>query len=343
MFLSGQNQLLCIKCFHELKNAERGQCADIETAYNSSCEVLAQSCKSVQQLLQSLHEAIGNINRMVEQLHSNADKEKADIESLHQSLMEALEQEKMALLDTAEKKQDNKEKALREQLESLNETVPQIQTHLSMCKKFTETANKHELLHLYHDVVGHLDWLLDQPYDLTPVDDSHVETNMKDEFARCLQPLLMDNFTGASPLLVMPRVDFMVSQILSTADFRGRNSPAGLMSSCSSPINGHGSSNRRVSWNMETALQGEGPFAEHCKQFNPVLKKLQQQMIQMKETVQDLHRDLTRRRCQPQKPQLLEVLSECKVVESTLSSHCAMLEHLRSSFEKVTYPCDIKF
>jgi hypothetical protein len=147
----------------------------------------------------------------------------------------------MALLDTAEKKQDNKEKALREQLESLNETVPQIQTHLSMCKKFTETANKHELLHLYHDVVGHLDWLLDQPYDLTPVDDSHVETNMKDEFARqindtlpydrqisnflfcrCLQPLLMDNFTGASPLLVMPRVDFMVSQILSTADFRGR-------------------------------------------------------------------------------------------------------------------------
>ena len=45
---------------------------------------------------------------------------------------------------------------------------------------------------------------------------------------RCLQPLLMDNCTGVSPLLVMPRVDFFVSQILSTADGRGRYGMLGV-------------------------------------------------------------------------------------------------------------------
>ncbi|XP_062505351.1 RING finger protein 207-like isoform X2 [Corticium candelabrum] len=334
MFSSVHSRLLCIKCFNALENSDRYQCVDIETAYHSSCDLLSQSYKSLQQLLQSFREATTSITKMIKELHTNAEKEKEEIETLYQSLMETLEQEKLALLETVEKVKESKEAAFNEQVETLRETVPQIESHISTCQDFTETASKYELLHLCQDVRVHLKWLQHQPYQLAPVDDCQLDTNMKEEFARCLQPLLMDNCTGVSPLLVMPRVDFFVSQILSTADGRGRNSPAGF-TSCTSPVNGHGSQGRRVSWNVGTAaIQGDGPFVEHCRNFNPILKSLQQHMNQMKEKVQDLHQDLTRRRCQPRRLQLSEVQCECKTLETTLSLHCTTLEQLRSPCEK---------
>ncbi|XP_030276580.1 RING finger protein 207 isoform X1 [Sparus aurata] len=330
LFSTENQSMLCIKCFRDMQVESRTHCIDIETAYMQGCEMLDQAVLVVKELQTSAREAIVLLRAMIGEVCLNVEEEESAICTLFNSLQEKLAERKKILLKAAQSQHEEKEKALKEQLSHLTALLPTLQVHLVTCSAFLSSANKFEFLDMGYQLMERLKRIVKLPHRLRPVQSSKINTDYRSEFARCLEPLLLlgprcpPSVSGSSvatrhqsPLSVCCR-----SPSLSEMP---QGSVFGRRPTC----------HRNICTKVLLAEGAETPFTEHCRNYENTYRSFQTEIQNLKDQVQELHRDLTKHHSIINTDKMGEILDRSLHIDSQIAAQYSTVETMRVMFEEV--------
>nr|XP_032619707.1 RING finger protein 207 isoform X4 [Chelonoidis abingdonii] len=341
MFSTEKKSMLCINCFRDMQVESRAHCIDIETAYMQGCEKLDQAVMAVKELQTSMREAIVLLKAMIEEVRNSADEEKTSINSLFSSMQEKLAERKKMLLKAVQSQYEEKEKAFKEQLSHLASLLPTLQVHLVTCSAFLSSANKAEFLDLGYQLMERLQKIVKLPHRLRPTQTSKINTEYRAEFAHCLEPLLLLN----------PRRSVVVSgggigpgisngnmlsggQCSKTLIVPGCSPSCDKMSITGSIVR-KPTMHRYISTKVLLAEGGETPFTEHCRNYENMYRALQTEIQNLKDQVQELHRDLTKHHSLIKTEIMSEILQKSLQMDVQIASEYSSVEMMRSMFEEI--------
>nr|XP_008165362.1 RING finger protein 207 isoform X2 [Chrysemys picta bellii] len=341
MFSTEKKSMLCINCFRDMQVESRAHCIDIETAYMQGCEKLDQAVMAVKELQTSTREAIVLLKAMIEEVRNSADEEKTSINSLFSSMQEKLAERKKMLLKAVQSQYEEKEKAFKEQLSHLASLLPTLQVHLVTCSAFLSSANKAEFLDLGYQLMERLQKIVKLPHRLRPTQTSKINTEYRAEFAHCLEPLLLLN----------PRRSVVVSggtigpgisngNMLSGGQCSKTLIVPGCPPSCdkmsiTGAIVRKPTMHRYISTKVLLAEGGESPFTEHCRNYENMYRTLQTEIQNLKDQVQELHRDLTKHHSLIKTEIMSEILQKSLQMDVQIASEYSSVEMMRSMFEEI--------
>ncbi|XP_033938796.1 RING finger protein 207 isoform X1 [Pseudochaenichthys georgianus] len=331
LFSTENKSMLCIKCFRDMQVESRTHCIDIETAYVQGCEMLDQAVLVVKELQTSAREAIILLRAMIGEVCLNVEEEESAICSLFNSLQEKLAERKKILLKAAQSQHEEKEKALKEQLSHLTALLPTLQVHLVTCSAFLSSANTFEFLDMGYQLMERLKRIAKLPHRLRPVQSSKINTDYRIEFARCLEPLLLlgqrcpPSVSGSisvaarhqSPLSVCCRSPSLSEMPL--------GSVCGRRPTC----------HRNICTKVLLAEGRETPFTEHCRNYENTYRTLQTEIQNLKDQVQELHRDLTKHHSIINTEKMGEIMERSLNIDSQIASQHSTVETMRVMFEEI--------
>nr|XP_058895384.1 RING finger protein 207 isoform X2 [Kogia breviceps] len=349
MFSTDKKSLLCIRCFRDMQGQSRAHCVDLESAYVQGCERLQQAMLAVKALQTATREAIALLQAMVDEVRRSAADEEAAIHALFGSMQDKLAERKALLLQAVQSQYEEKDKAFKEQLSHLATLLPTLQVHLVICSSFLSLANKAEFLDLGYELVERLQGIVTRPHRLRPAQSSKIASDHRAEFARCLEPLL----------LLGPRRAAGAGG--GTSTLAGGSGPKVLMGpSCPSPVGKMLGSpvqkptlHRSISTKVLLAEGDDSPFTEHCRHFEnayrvrgpgtcqlgkapPLLtKRLQAEMQNLKDQVQELHRDLTKHHSLIKAEIMGDILHKSLQVDTQIALEYASVEGMRAVFQEI--------
>ncbi|XP_053432551.1 RING finger protein 207 [Nycticebus coucang] len=330
MFSTDKKSLLCIRCFRDMQGESRAHCVDLESAYVQGCKRLEQAVLAVKALQTATREAISLLQTMVEEVQRSAAEEEAAIHALFSSMQDKLAERKVLLLQAVQSQYEEKDKAFKEQLSHLATLLPTLQVHLVICSSFLSLASKAEFLDLGYELLERLQGIVTQPHRLRPAQSSKIASDHHAEFARCLEPLL----------LLGPRPGVIADGANSLA---GGSGPKALMGPCCpSPVGKMLVSPVQKPMpypSMSTkVLLAEGedtPFTEHCHHFEDSYRHLQVEMRNLKDQVQELHRDLTKHHSLIKAEIMGDILHKTLQLDARIASEYASTECMRAVFQEI--------
>ncbi|XP_032250774.1 RING finger protein 207 isoform X3 [Phoca vitulina] len=339
MFSTDKKSLLCIRCFRDMQGESRAHCVDLESAYVQGCERLEQAVLAVKALQTATREAIALLEAMVEEVRRSAAEEEAAIHALFGSMQseaggpsqDKLAERKALLLRAVQSQYEEKDKAFKEQLSHLATLLPTLQVHLVICSSFLSLANKAEFLDLGYELMERLQGIVTRPQHLGPAQNSKITSDHRAEFARCLEPLLLlgpRRATGAGG---------------GTNTLAAGSGPKVLMGpSCPSPVGKMVGSpvqkptlHRSISTKVLLAEGEDTPFTEHCRHYEDSYRRLQAEMQNLKDQVQELHRDLTKHHSLIKAEIMGDILHKSLQVDAQIASEYASLEGMRAVFQEI--------
>ncbi|XP_066874669.1 RING finger protein 207 isoform X2 [Kogia breviceps] len=363
MFSTDKKSLLCIRCFRDMQGQSRAHCVDLESAYVQGCERLQQAMLAVKALQTATREAIALLQAMVDEVRRSAADEEAAIHALFGSMQDKLAERKALLLQAVQSQYEEKDKAFKEQLSHLATLLPTLQVHLVICSSFLSLANKAEFLDLGYELVERLQGIVTRPHRLRPAQSSKVggaagcagpgaearglwscltsssapqiASDHRAEFARCLEPLLLLGprraaGAGGGTSTSLPRL-------------AGGSGPKVLMGpSCPSPVGKMLGSpvqkptlHRSISTKVLLAEGDDSPFTEHCRHFENAYRRLQAEMQNLKDQVQELHRDLTKHHSLIKAEIMGDILHKSLQVDTQIALEYASVEGMRAVFQEI--------
>ncbi|CAG0900191.1 unnamed protein product, partial [Darwinula stevensoni] len=351
MFSTAKKTLLCINCFRDTSIEARLHCIDLDTAYNQGCKKLERAVLSLRELQNSVRDGVILFRALLEELKRNMESEKSSINCLCQNLETEIHGVQEKLLHQVDKEFERRNELFRSQLSSLGTLLPTIQDHLIMCTTFASSASKHEFLHLGYHLIDRLSALTHMSYPLRPCQSSQIKSNYKTELARCLEPLLFpkEMVSPAPPPPPPPPLgtgegiqspDGAENPQPSTLPQMGTGTqlphrpPSAMRIYATVPPPRKSTGNTPQNLRMKVT-EGSGPFAEHCKAYDVSFREMGTRFVQLKEQVQELHRDVTLRRCLTKQGRLEYILEECASLERHLGETCRDMEALRSVLNKM--------
>ncbi|XP_041425349.1 RING finger protein 207 isoform X2 [Xenopus laevis] len=341
MFSTEKKSMLCINCFRDMQVESRAHCIDIETAYMQGCEKLDQAVMAVKELQTSTREAIFLLKAMIEEVHNSADEEETSINSLFSSMQEKLADRRKILLKAVQCQHEEKEKTFKEQLSHLASLLPTLQVHLVTCSAFLSTANKAEFLDLGYQLMERLQKIVKLPHRLRPYQSSKINTDYGAEFARCLEPLLMLNLRrGGSVSGSCGGPGLSNGSMISS----GQSSKTLIMPGCSSSVDKMSipgsivrkpTMHRYISTKVLLAEGEENPFTKHCRSYEEMYRAIQLEIQNLKDQVQELHRDLTKHHSLIKTDTMSEIIQKSLLVDGHIASEYSSVEMMRTAFEEI--------
>ncbi|XP_053865065.1 RING finger protein 207 isoform X2 [Malaclemys terrapin pileata] len=341
MFSTEKKSMLCINCFRDMQVESRAHCIDIETAYMQGCEKLDQAVMAVKELQTSTREAIVLLKAMIEEVRNSADEEKTSINSLFSSMQEKLAERKKMLLKAVQSQYEEKEKAFKEQLSHLASLLPTLQVHLVTCSAFLSSANKAEFLDLGYQLMERLQKIVKLPHRLRPTQTSKINTEYRAEFAHCLEPLLLLNprrsvvVSGGSIGPGISNGNMLSGGQCSTTLIVPGCPPSCDKMSITGAIVRKPTMHRSISTKVLLAEGGETPFTEHCRNYENMYRTLQTEIQNLKDQVQELHRDLTKHHSLIKTEIMSEILQKSLQMDVQIASEYSSVEMMRSMFEEI--------
>ncbi|XP_054473187.1 RING finger protein 207 [Anoplopoma fimbria] len=331
LFSTENKSMLCIKCFRDMQVESRTHCIDIETAYMQGCEMLDQAVLVVKELQTSAREAIVLLRAMIGEVCLNVEEEESAICTLFNSLQEKLAERKKILLKAAQSQHQEKEKALKEQLSHLTALLPTLQVHLVTCSAFLSSANKFEFLDMGYQLMERLKRIVKLPHRLRPVQSSKINTDYRSEFAHCLEPLLLlcqrcpPSVVGSINVAARHQSPLSMSCRSPSLSEMPLGSLCGRRPSC----------HRNICTKVLLAEGRETPFTEHCRNYENTYRTLQMEIQNLKDQVQELHRDLTKHHSIINTDKMGEIMDRSLHIDSQIASQHSTVETMRVMFEEI--------
>nr|XP_051712058.1 RING finger protein 207 isoform X1 [Oryctolagus cuniculus] len=338
MFSTDKKSLLCIRCFRDLQGESRAHCVDLESAYVQGCERLEQAVLAVKALQAATREAIALLQAMVEEVRRSAEEEAAAIHALFDSVQEKLAERKALLLQAVQSQYEEKDQAFKEQLSHLATLLPTLQIHLVICSSFLSLANKAEFLDLGYELMERLQRVVTRPHRLRPAQSSKIASDYRAEFARCLEPLLL-----LGPRRATGAQGGANTHTGCLSRLAGGSGPKVLMGpSCPSPVRKVSRSPvqkptlpRSISTKVLLADGEDTPFAEHCRHYEDSYRGLQAEVQNLKDQVQELHRDLTKHHSLIRAEIMADILHRSLRLDAQIDSEYASVEGMRAVFQEI--------
>ncbi|XP_031727637.1 RING finger protein 207 [Anarrhichthys ocellatus] len=331
LFSTEKTSMLCIKCFRDMQVESRTHCIDIETAYMQGCEMLDQAVLVVKELQTSAREAIVLLRAMIGEVCLNVEEEESAICTLFNSLQEKLAERKKILLKAAQSQHEEKEKALKEQLSHLTALLPTLQVHLVTCSAFLSSANKFEFLDMGYQLMERLKRIVKLPHRLRPAQSSKINTDYRSEFARCLEPLLLlaqrcpPSVVGSISVAARHQSPLSMSCRSPSLSEMPLGSVCGRRPTC----------HRNICTKVLLAEGRETPFTEHCRNYENTYRTLQTEIQNLKDQVQELHRDLTKHHSIINTDKMGEIMDRSLHIDSQIGSQHSTVETMRVMFEEI--------
>ncbi|KAK9528550.1 hypothetical protein VZT92_012703 [Zoarces viviparus] len=331
LFSTEKTSMLCIKCFRDMQVESRTHCIDIETAYMQGCEMLDQAVLVVKELQTSAREAIVLLRAMIGEVCLNVEEEESAICTLFNSLQEKLAERKKILLKAAQSQHEEKEKALKEQLSHLTALLPTLQVHLVTCSAFLSSANKFEFLDMGYQLMERLKRIVKLPHRLRPAQSSKINTDYRSEFARCLEPLLLlaqrcpPSAVGSISVAARHQSPLSMSCRSPSLSEMPLGSVCGRRPTC----------HRNICTKVLLAEGRETPFTEHCRNYENTYRTLQTEIQNLKDQVQELHRDLTKHHSIINTDKMGEIMDRSLHIDSQIGSQHSTVETMRVLFEEI--------
>ncbi|KAK2105806.1 hypothetical protein P7K49_015320 [Saguinus oedipus] len=319
------------------RRESRAHCVDLESAYVQGCERLEQAVLAVKALQTATREAIALLQAMVEEVRHSAAEEEDAIHALFGSMQAS----------PSPSQYEEKDKAFKEQLSHLATLLPTLQVHLVICSSFLSLANKAEFLDLGYmsppqqettlqtkansgELMERLQGIVTRPHRLRPAQSSKIASDHRAEFARCLEPLL----------LLGPRR--VAAAVGGTNTLAGGSGPKVLTRPhCPSPVgkmSGSPVQKPTLHRSMGTKVllaEGENtPFTRHCRHYEDSYRRLQVEMQNLKDQVQELHRDLTKHHSLIKAEIMGDVLRKSLQLDTQIASEHTSLEGMRVIFQE---------
>lgn len=206
-----------------------------------------------------------------------------------------------------------------------------------MCTTFSTAASKYEFLDLAYPMMERLTAVTQIGPPVRPSQTSQIKTNFRAEFSHALEP-----WVGMSKLAPRPQEPPTPAERL----YETQPQPSAPMATSPPQTGGayfHPPTSRRQHSALRAkALEGEGPFPNHCRSFDSQVKELSQQLSALKEQLQNLHREVISHKPAPgQNPQMgaqgrLEMIArDCSNMEEQLERHQVELERLKNVFDTI--------
>nr|XP_038967461.1 RING finger protein 207 isoform X6 [Rattus norvegicus] len=205
------------------------------------------------------------------------------------------------------------------------------EVHLVICSSFLSLASKAEFLDLGYELMERLQGIVTRPHRLRPAQSSKIASDHRAEFARCLEPLL----------LLGPRR--AVSTVGGANTLAGGSSPKVLKTqSCPSPVGKMSGSpvqkpspHRFISTKVLLAEGEDTPFTEHCRHYEDSYRGLQLEVQNLKDQVQELHRDLTKHHSLIKAEIMGDILHRSLLLDTRIASEYASMEGMRAIFQEI--------
>ncbi|KAM4702734.1 RING finger protein 207 [Rhinophrynus dorsalis] len=341
MFSTEKKSMLCINCFRDMQVESRAHCIDIETAYMQGCEKLDQAVMAVKELQTSTREAIVLLKAMIEEVRNSADEEETSINSLFSSMQEKLAERRKILLKAVQCQYEEKEKAFKDQLSHLASLLPTLQVHLVTCSAFLSSANKAEFLDLGYQLMERLQKIVKLPHRLRPSQSSKINTDYGAEFAHCLEPLLLLNLrrpgsvSGSCGGPGLSNVSMISSgQSSKTLIMPGCSSSCDKMSITGSIVR-KPTMHRYISTKVLLAEGEDNPFTKHCRNYEDMYRTMQIEIQNLKDQVQELHRDLTKHHSLIKTDTMSDIIQKSLQVDVQIASEYSSVEMMRTAFEEI--------
>ncbi|XP_065226442.1 RING finger protein 207-like isoform X2 [Planococcus citri] len=324
MYLVSQKIMLCVNCFRDLPAESRQHCIDVDTAYTQSVMKLESVITAVCETQNSVRDGIILCRSQLDELLHNTDAEKMTVHSFTQGLQDAINKTQSTILLEVQRQYEMKERSFRNQLVSLSTVLPILQQHILLCQSFSSTANKFQFLEVVFSMIDRLNTVANLPRLLRPTLSSQIKTNYRSEFAHCLEP-----WVGR---LLASSVQQTHESVYETA------LPTKLSNSqIIHPMTGTPSQKQQSALKMK-ALEGDGPFSNHCRSFNSQVKELGTMMKNIKDRLGDLRKDVTVLHRSATPPLVLrhQVISQdCARLNDTLEQIQVELERLKTVFQSI--------
>ncbi|GFR64672.1 RING finger protein 207-like [Elysia marginata] len=304
----------------------RGHCLDLETAYKQSCKKLDLKVQAFRELQNSVREGILLFRGLVEEIKTNAVKERNSIIDLHTDLIERLDETRLMLLQKVESQYTEKETAFKHQLKALSALVPTLHTHLVISSAFSGSANKFEFLDMSYVLMDRLKSIVQKQHPLHATLSGQIDSGYKAEFFKSIEPLLYVPIQRAT-FNTTPSVTSGVAAVST-----GTSCPSSPVISKITPT--HQRRSNGLNGAKVKFIDAKGQFAEHCCEFESAHRDLLQKFEQMKSQCQELQRDLTMRRCLAKKDKVLNLGQKTEDLQSTLDKHYSTLENKLPLLEK---------
>uniref|UniRef100_A0A8C5D474 RING finger protein 207 n=1 Tax=Gouania willdenowi TaxID=441366 RepID=A0A8C5D474_GOUWI len=291
LFSTENKSMLCIKCFRDMQVESRSHCIDIETAYAQGCEMLDQAVLVVKELQTSTGEAIHLLRAMIGEVCLNVEEEESAICCLFNSL----------------------------------------QVHLVTCSAFLGSANKFEFLDMGYQLMERLKRIVKLPHRLRPVQSSKINTEYRNEFARCLEPLLQIGQRCPPSVTGITTVTTRLHSPLSVSC----RSPSLSEMPLGSAYGRRATSHRNICTKVLLAEGRETPFTEHCRNYENTYRTLQTDIQNLKDQVQELHRDLTKHHSIINTDKMGEILDKSLHIDNLIAAQYNTVETTRVVFEEI--------
>ncbi|XP_033607635.1 RING finger protein 207 isoform X2 [Cryptotermes secundus] len=344
MFSNTQKNMLCVNCFRDTPAEARLQCVDIDTAYTQGCKKLDRAVLSLCDLQNSVREGLFMFKTLLDELQQNMESEKHTINSFCQGMQEAIAKTHASMIMEVQRQFETKERQFRGQLVNLGTVLPLLQLHLLLCSSFSSAANKYQFLDLAYPMMDRLAAVSQLSQPPRPVQSSQIRTNYRNEFSHALEP-----WVGKSVITATQQQQQAGGEMGPQVSGPGLYEPSQVQQSQQPSQQQHGGSQpsatqhfhpppsrRQHSALRAKALEGEGPFSNHCRSFDSQIKELSQQLCGVKERLGELHRDVTllrRAHTPPLAARYEHVTRECAVLEEQLERHQVELERLKNVFD----------
>ncbi|KAL0279720.1 UNVERIFIED_CONTAM: hypothetical protein PYX00_001217 [Menopon gallinae] len=321
MFNNAQKSMLCVTCFRDTPNETRMHCVDIDAAYTQCSKKLDRAVISICEVQNSVRDGLLMFKSLLEELRHNMDCEKHTINTFCQGMQESIAKTHSNMIMEVQRQYETKERSFRGQIMNLGTLLPVIQLHLLLCQSFMNIANKYQFLDLAHPMIERLSAIGQLIQPQRPVQSSQIRTNYRNEFTQSLEPWI-------------GKINQSINHAIPTQDTNiFDHIPAAPLPN---PASHSGPSKRQQNALRTKALEGEGPFSNHCRSFDSQVKEISQQITLVKERLGDLHRDvalLRRAQTPPLMTRYQHITGDCTVLEEQIERHRVELERMKNVFE----------
>ncbi|VVC40459.1 Hypothetical protein CINCED_3A004190 [Cinara cedri] len=322
-FCSTCGQALCKSC---RENTHRAKMFSSHDIVQMSKRLVDKTEISVYDMQTTIREGVVACHTLLEELRQNTDTEKLTIHNFVQTLHDAINKIQTDMHLEVQRQYEIKERAFRNQLLTLSAVLPILQHHIVLCRNFVSTSNKYYFLEIVSLMLDRLNTIVKIPQPTKPLLTSTIKTNYRSEFAQCLEPW------------------FGKSDLMDSGIYESSKSISNLTAKSKENLNLSNStlpSKRQHSALKAKALEGEGPFSNHCRSFDSQIKELGTQLNCVKDRLNELQREV--RALQgtksPAVPPLIlrhqNIIRDCLRLNDTLERNRVELERLRSVFQTI--------
>ncbi|XP_032217273.1 RING finger protein 207 isoform X6 [Mustela erminea] len=343
MFSTDKKSLLCIRCFRDMQGESRAHCVDLESAYVQGCERLEQAVL-VSAGGPGAEGGDGRPRRAEAALFPGREGPADGHPGGHRAAAghgggRAAQRRggggchPCPLRQRADWRRGKRCCCRLCRANTKRRTKPSRSSSPTwpLCCPPCSLASKAEFLDLGYELMERLQAIVTRPQHLRPAQDSKITSDHHAEFARCLEPLL----------LLGPRM--ATGAGAGTSTLAAGSGPKVLMGpSCPSPAGRMLGSlvrkptpHRSISTKVLLTEGEDTPFSEHCRHYEDSYRRLQAEIQNLKDQVQELHRDLTKHHSLIKAEIMGDILHKSLQVDAQIASEYASLQGMRAVFQEI--------